>query len=39
MTSTLRGVGGGGLEKNEMLWDVEGSGVASVLDVQFLFFY
>ena len=47
MTPTLRGVcvcaggveGGGGFWKNEMLSDVGGGGLASVLDVQCLFFF
>ena len=41
MTSILRGSGergGGGKEKNEMLLDVGGGGLASILDVQSLFF-
>ena len=38
MASTLSG-GGGGVRKNEMLSDVEGGGLASILDVQSLFFY
>ena len=42
MTSTLRGVGvgvgGGGVGKDVMLSDVEGGGLASVLDIQ-PFFY
>ena len=36
MTSTLRGVGGEG--KKEMFLDLGGGGLASVLDVQSLFF-
>ena len=38
MTSPSRGRGGGGRGKNEMLSDVEGEGLASVLDVQSLSF-
>ena len=39
MTSILRGGGEGGQSKNEMLSGVVSWGVASVLDVQSLFFY
>ena len=37
MTSTLKGMGEGG--KNEMLSEVVGEGLGSVLDVQSSFFY
>ena len=40
MASTLSGGGeGGGVRKNEMVSDVEGGGLASILNVHPLFFY